>query len=336
MSATAKAHGMDGTLVEPDWPPLTLAEVRALLAHFPALGEPIEILSISPRPLSAAGVVSTASGRVFIKRHHRTVRDAEGSARGASLSCASASLTAHRFRASSRPRPARQRSKSANGPTKCTKHRPAWISTKTPSRGRPSALRPTRTPRARRWRGCILPRMDSTRRPASRDRSWPASQSLPRRIRASHSNTIWPRARAGLECRSAGQLQASAPTARALSRAASAAPARLAAALDAQRSARLQSLLERLSDNAQATAIIDFGLADRTNAVHDLANAIERNIVEWLVLVADPSASRRCARPSRPSARAARRLRVHPSALCGRGRRPRAYDRPLPRRVRAL
>ncbi|MFZ0336794.1 MAG: hypothetical protein WAL45_02095, partial [Terracidiphilus sp.] len=34
-------------------------------------------------------------------------------------------------------------------------------------------------------------------------------------------------------------------------------------------------------------AIIDFGLADRTNAVHDLAHAIERNIVEWLALVQD-------------------------------------------------
>jgi Ser/Thr protein kinase RdoA (MazF antagonist) len=42
-------------------------------------------------------------------------------------------------------------------------------------------------------------------------------------------------------------------------------------------------------DNAQATAIIDFGLADRTNAVHDLAQAIERNIVEWLAFVANPA-----------------------------------------------
>ena len=33
--------------------------------------------------------------------------------------------------------------------------------------------------------------------------------------------------------------------------------------------------------------MIDFGLCDRTNAVHDLAHAIERNIVEWLVLVND-------------------------------------------------
>jgi Ser/Thr protein kinase RdoA (MazF antagonist) len=42
-------------------------------------------------------------------------------------------------------------------------------------------------------------------------------------------------------------------------------------------------------DDARATAIIDFGLADRTNAVHDLAHAIERNIVEWLALVEDPA-----------------------------------------------
>jgi Ser/Thr protein kinase RdoA (MazF antagonist) len=42
------------------------------------------------------------------------------------------------------------------------------------------------------------------------------------------------------------------------------------------------------SPNARATAIIDFGLSDRTNAVHDIAHAIERNIVEWLTLVQDP------------------------------------------------
>jgi Ser/Thr protein kinase RdoA (MazF antagonist) len=40
--------------------------------------------------------------------------------------------------------------------------------------------------------------------------------------------------------------------------------------------------------DAEAVTAIDFGLADRTCAVHDLAHAIERNIVEWLVLVADP------------------------------------------------
>ncbi len=78
MSATAKAHGMDGTLVDSDWPPLKLAEIRALLQQYPDLGEPIEILSVSPRPFSAASVVSTTNGRVFIKRHHHSVRDREG------------------------------------------------------------------------------------------------------------------------------------------------------------------------------------------------------------------------------------------------------------------
>ncbi len=65
-------------MVEPDWPPLTLDEVRALLHEFPGCGEPIRILSVSPRPFSAASVVATRGGGVFVKRHHRTVRDAEG------------------------------------------------------------------------------------------------------------------------------------------------------------------------------------------------------------------------------------------------------------------
>jgi Ser/Thr protein kinase RdoA (MazF antagonist) len=43
------------------------------------------------------------------------------------------------------------------------------------------------------------------------------------------------------------------------------------------------------SGEARATSIFDFGLANRTNAVHDIAHAIERNIVEWLVLVNDPA-----------------------------------------------
>ncbi|MGA2219677.1 MAG: phosphotransferase, partial [Terracidiphilus sp.] len=78
MSATAIAHGMDGRLVTPDWAPLKLAEVRELLRQFPGCCEPIKILSVSPRPFSAASVVATLSGRVFVKRHHRSVRDRDG------------------------------------------------------------------------------------------------------------------------------------------------------------------------------------------------------------------------------------------------------------------
>lgn len=78
MSATVKAHGLDGTLVEPDWPPLTRDEVCAVLRCYPELSGKFEILSVSPRPLSAASVVETAGRRVFIKRHARSVRGAKG------------------------------------------------------------------------------------------------------------------------------------------------------------------------------------------------------------------------------------------------------------------
>jgi len=78
MSTTAKTHGMDGELVKPDWPSLTLNELRALFEQFPAFDGRLEIMTESPRPLSAAGVVRTTRGDVFVKRHHRSVRDRVG------------------------------------------------------------------------------------------------------------------------------------------------------------------------------------------------------------------------------------------------------------------
>jgi hypothetical protein len=75
---TAKSHGMDGSMVEPDWPPLTIAEVRDVLTKFPHAGKPTGILSISPRPFSAASVIETKEHRLFVKRHARSVRDREG------------------------------------------------------------------------------------------------------------------------------------------------------------------------------------------------------------------------------------------------------------------
>src|SRR5579871_2175261 len=78
LTQAAKTHGLDGTLVAPDWPPLNLAELRALLKAFPDAGDPLEILSTSPRPFSAASVVKTTAQTIFVKRHARSVRDAEG------------------------------------------------------------------------------------------------------------------------------------------------------------------------------------------------------------------------------------------------------------------
>lgn len=71
---SVKAHGLDGHLVQPDWPPLRLEEVNALLRRFPSVRKAERILSFSPRPFSAASVVATPAGKIFVKRHHRSVR----------------------------------------------------------------------------------------------------------------------------------------------------------------------------------------------------------------------------------------------------------------------
>ena len=69
---------MTGAADLPDWPPLTLADADLILRHYPQFGFATELLSESPRPLSSAGIVSTPAGPVFIKRHHRSVRSKAG------------------------------------------------------------------------------------------------------------------------------------------------------------------------------------------------------------------------------------------------------------------
>lgn len=70
-----KVHGLDGQLVNPDWPVLTLDELGRLLLRFPQAQQASRILSYSPRPFSAASIVATVGGKVFVKRHHCSVRD---------------------------------------------------------------------------------------------------------------------------------------------------------------------------------------------------------------------------------------------------------------------
>jgi Ser/Thr protein kinase RdoA (MazF antagonist) len=72
-------HGMGNEPVVPDWPPLTAAEADAVLRRYPEAGAVRSVLWRSPRPLSAAGLVQTADGRrLFVKRHHRSVRSVAG------------------------------------------------------------------------------------------------------------------------------------------------------------------------------------------------------------------------------------------------------------------
>ena len=93
-------HGMGKELVEPDWYPLTSAEVHEVLAGYlppgphthpapgaarpgtaaaatpaPASGPASDVITWrSPRPMSAAALVVWAGGTVFVKRHDVRVR----------------------------------------------------------------------------------------------------------------------------------------------------------------------------------------------------------------------------------------------------------------------
>jgi Ser/Thr protein kinase RdoA (MazF antagonist) len=71
------SHGMGLESVEADWPALTEAEVAALLTDFPHAGAGARLSWHSPRPFSAAALVESASGTLFVKRHHPSVRTAD-------------------------------------------------------------------------------------------------------------------------------------------------------------------------------------------------------------------------------------------------------------------
>jgi Ser/Thr protein kinase RdoA (MazF antagonist) len=288
MSATAKAHGMDGKLVEPDWPSLTFDELRILLTGFPALAEPLEIVTESPRPLSAAGIVRTRAGKVFVKRHHRSVRDREGL------------LEEHAFMAhllnagASVPRVVA----SAMGETAIeigewtyeVHEIPIGIDLYEDA----ISWTPFRTAEHAWSAGQALAGLHI----AANGFDAPRRKPLP--LVASFTIFAHQDARNALECYLASRpVLASSPAVHHC--------CEQAMQLLAPFHAQLKPLLPALgslwthndlhcsnllwsdaSDSANATAIFDFGLADRTNAVHDIANAIERNIVDWLQLVADP------------------------------------------------
>jgi Ser/Thr protein kinase RdoA (MazF antagonist) len=284
MSTTAKAHGMDGRLVEADWPSLTLAEVRALLADFPNCGEAIEILSVSPRPFSAASLIATRTGRVFIKRHHRTVRDREGL------------LEEHRFmkhlREHGAPVPRVFEASSGETAMECGEwtyevhEAPAGVDIYEDS----LSWTPFRSTAHARSAGEALARLHLATQGfhAPRRKTQPLVAGF----------TIY----AAEDPKMAMETYLTARSAlahTAVTRASCDEALELLAPFHAELLPQLPALKplwthndlhasnllwSDASDDAQAVAIIDFGLADRTYAVHDLAQAIERNIVEWLEL----------------------------------------------------
>jgi Ser/Thr protein kinase RdoA (MazF antagonist) len=284
MNAPAMAHGMNGTLVEPDWPALTLTDARALLREFPGCGEAIEILSVSPRPFSSASVVKTTAGRVFIKRQSHTVRDREGL------------LEEHRFmnhlRAHGAPVP--QVFANASGQTAIELDEWTYEVHEVPAGvdiyEDALSWTPFRSAAAAHSAGRALAQLHRAAEGFHAPRRKPQPLVASFIIFADENPRI---AMANyLSARPA--LNQSALVRECCDE---------ALALLAPFHAELKPLLPALeplwthndlhasnllwsdaSDEAHAVAIIDFGLADRTNAVYDLAQAIERNIVEWLEL----------------------------------------------------
>ena len=287
MSTTAKAHGMDGTLVEADWPSLTLAEVRALLADFSNCGEAMEILSVSPRPFSAASLVATRTGRVFIKRHHRTVRDREGL------------LEEHRFMKHLREHgaPVPRVFAASSGDTAIERgewtyevhEAPAGVDIYEDA----LSWTPFRSTGHAHSAGEALARLHL----AAHGFDAPRRKIQP--LVAGFTIFAAEDPKAAME----GYLAARPALAHAaITRASCDEALKLLAPFHAELLPFLPALKQLwthndlhasnllwsdASDDAQAVAIIDFGLADRTNAMHDLAQAIERNIVEWLELMRD-------------------------------------------------
>jgi Ser/Thr protein kinase RdoA (MazF antagonist) len=71
-------HGMGQALEAATWPAITAGEAAAVIARFPAAGRMTGLAWHSPRPFSAATLVHTATGTVLLKRHHHRVRSIEG------------------------------------------------------------------------------------------------------------------------------------------------------------------------------------------------------------------------------------------------------------------
>ncbi|MCY7364861.1 MAG: phosphotransferase [Frankiaceae bacterium] len=67
-------HGIGTELVAADWPPVTTTEARELLAAYGLVAR--RVAWRSPQPLSAAALVQTDDGTVFVKRSDPRVRTA--------------------------------------------------------------------------------------------------------------------------------------------------------------------------------------------------------------------------------------------------------------------
>jgi len=282
-------HGMGKELVEPDWTPLTGAEVSAVLARYPThagglAGDGAVVAWSSPRPMSAAGLVRHGTDTVFVKRHHVRVRSVAQLA-------AEHAFAAH-LRASGLPVPAVWRTTAgrttvASGDFVYEVHDVApgidlyrdamsWT--------------PFASPGHARAAGAALARLHR----AAGGFGWPAR---PPAVLTNSCDLITaadPLAEVdaiGRRCPGLGRYLADRDWRRDLTRGLLPAVSRAAPLLGALERQwghgdwHPSNLTWDSADrDAEVTAVFDFGLANRTFAVHDLALALERSTIAWLDL----------------------------------------------------
>ena len=254
----------------------------------PSAGDPLEILSASPRPFSAASVVRTRRGKVFVKRHARAVRNAEGL------------MEEHRFmehlRANGVGVPPIFAADSGDTAIEIGEwtYEVHGIAAGLDLYEDAISWTPFQSVEHASSAGEMLARLHLAAE------SYGAPARKPRPLVASFTIFASQDAREALEQYLAArpELDQDAQTRSDCEEALT-----LLAPFHDELKPILPSLHPLWTHNdlhasnlfwsdttphARATAIIDFGLADRTNAVYDIAQAIERNIIEWLVLMRDP------------------------------------------------
>lgn len=289
MNESPKAHGLDGTLVEPDWPPLALREVRSVLAAFDNMDGTVEIVSVSPRPFSAASVLSIGDRRVFLKRHSCMIRTAE------------ALREEHRFIAHLHANgvPVPHVLSTQTGDTVAESEMSVYELHSVPSGLDLYADAISWTPFFSTAHAHSAGQMLASLHLAAE--SYEASSRSGRPLVASF--TIFgsqdPRVQWDRYVRTRPALASYLANGRIRDTA-----LQLIEPFHAELLPLLPELKplwthndihasnlfwSSLTEDARATAVIDFGLCDRTNAVHDLCHAIERNIVEWLTLMQKPA-----------------------------------------------
>jgi len=281
MKPERTAHGLGLDPVAADWPALQENDIEQLLRDYPQLGQLSSLHWHSPRPFSAAGLITTSSATLFVKRHHQQVRQA-------SWLEEEHRLIAHLHRQG------------------------APVAAVVPNRhgGTATVQGPWTFEIHHVAEGLDLYRDALSWSPfQSTQHAVAAGQALARLHQAAHGYSAPPRQTPVLLA-NARLIEQAAPL-EAIAKAATNDPALGAYLADKDWRTQLGDLLlpwhtpvsgllqqqpalwthndwhaSNLlwSEDGAVTSVLDFGLADRTFALYDLATAIERNAVPWLDL----------------------------------------------------